>query len=74
MLAVRKLQFLHKKGQFQGGVRCETIMLVKGAINEVDFTDWSCHCELDGSRFSVHAKPYYYCKLSIVKATPVTLA
>ena len=73
VLAVRKLQFLHKKGQFQGGVRCDTIMLVKGAINEVDFTDWSSHCELGSSRFTVHAKPYYG-KLATAEATPAALA
>ena len=66
------MQFLHKKGQFQGGVRCDTIMLVKGAINEVDFTDWSSHCELGSSRFTVHAKPYYG-KLATAEATPAAM-
>ena len=73
VLAVRKLQLLHKKGQFQGGVRCETIILVKGTINEVDFTDWSSHCESGSSLFTVHTKPFYG-KLATAKASPATLA
>ena len=75
VLAVRKLQFLHENGQFQGGVRCDTIVLVSGAINKVHFTDWSSHCVLQeggSSLFTVHAKPYYG-KLATAKGSPERL-